>query len=49
MKKMVQFRNIVVHDYVRINPEIVVGILHQDVKDFNRFASEILANLRLNA
>lgn len=49
MKKMVQFRNIVVHDYARIDPEIVVGILHGDVKDFTRFASEILDNPLLNA
>ncbi len=42
MTKMVQFHNIVVHDYARIDPNIVVGILHRDMKDFTRFASEIL-------
>lgn len=41
MKKMVQFRNIVVHDYARIDPQIVVGILRRDVEDFRRFAKEI--------
>ena len=44
---MVQFRTIVVHDDARIDPEIVVGILHHGVKAFTRFASEILANPRL--
>ncbi len=47
MKKMAMFRNIVVHDYARIDPEIVVGILHRDVEDFNRFAAEILDYIEL--
>ena len=45
MTKMVQFRNIVVHDYARINPEIVIGILRRDVDDLKEFAAEILAFL----
>ena len=45
MRKMVQFRNIVVHDYARIDPEIVVGILHHDVEDLRGFAREILDRL----
>lgn len=47
MRKMTMFRNIVVHDYARIDPEIVVGILHRDVEDFNRFAAEILDYINL--
>lgn len=42
MTKMVRFRNIVVHDYARIDPEIVIGILHRDVDDLKKFAVEIL-------
>ena len=42
MVKMSKFRNIVVHDYARIDPEIVIGILKKDLKDFNVFAREIL-------
>ena len=42
MMKMVRFRNIVVHDYTRIDPEIVIGILHRDVDDLKKFAAEIL-------
>lgn len=39
---MSKFRNIVVHDYVRIDPEIVVGILRKNLVDLKRFAHEIL-------
>ena len=42
MVKMSKFRNIVVHDYARIDPEIVIGILKKDLNDFNMFAREIL-------
>ncbi len=42
MVKMSKFRNIVVHDYARIDPEIVIGILNKDVRDFTAFASEII-------
>ena len=42
MMKMAQFRNIVVHDYARIDPEIVIGILGHDVHDLKKFAAEIL-------
>jgi len=42
MVKMAMFRNIVVHDYARIDPEIVVGILKKNIRDFKYFAKEIL-------
>jgi len=42
MIKMARFRNIVVHDYARIDPEIVLGILKRDVGDFKHFAREII-------
>ncbi|MBI4774509.1 MAG: DUF86 domain-containing protein [Deltaproteobacteria bacterium] len=42
MVKMAKFRNIVVHDYTRIDPEIVVGILRDHLADFRRFAKEII-------
>ena len=42
MVKMSKFRNIVVHDYARIDPEIVIGILKKDLNDFNVFARELL-------
>ncbi len=39
---MSKFRNIVVHDYARIDPEIVVGILRKNLSDLKGFAREIL-------
>ncbi|MCK4729245.1 MAG: DUF86 domain-containing protein [Desulfobacterales bacterium] len=42
MVKMAGFRNIIVHDYARIEPEIVIGILKKDMGDFKEFAKEII-------
>jgi uncharacterized protein YutE (UPF0331/DUF86 family) len=42
MIKMARFRNIIVHDYARIDPEIVLGILKRDVNDLKHFAQEII-------
>jgi uncharacterized protein YutE (UPF0331/DUF86 family) len=42
MVKMAKFRNIVVHDYARIEPEVVMGILKKNLSDFNHFAREII-------
>ncbi len=42
MIKMAKFRNIVVHDYSRIDPEIVIGILKKNLGDFKHFAKEVL-------
>jgi len=36
-KKMAQFRNVIVHDYVRIDPEILHGILRRNIKDLRLF------------
>ena len=41
MVKMAKFRNIVVHDYARIDPEIVIGILSKNLRDLKSFAKEI--------
>lgn len=42
MIKMARFCNIIVHDYARIDPEIVLGILKRDVNDLKHFAQEII-------
>ncbi len=42
MVKIARFRNIIVHDYARIEPEIIIGILKKDVGDFKKFANEII-------
>ena len=44
-KKMAKFRNIVVHDYERIDPEIVVAILRNNLQDFEVFKSSVIAYL----
>ena len=41
MLKMAGFRNIIVHDYARVEAEIVIGILRRDLGDFRQFAQEI--------
>ena len=46
MTKMAKFRNIIVHDYARIEPEVVVGILHKNGADLKRFSKEILQYLK---
>lgn len=49
MIKMAKFRNIVVHDYARIEPEVVLGILRKDIGDFKKFAREIIGYLDTQA
>lgn len=46
MTKMAKFRNIIVHDYARIEPEVVVGILQKNVEDFKMFSREIIQHLQ---
>jgi len=45
MMKMAKFRNIIVHDYARIEPEIVIGILKKEIQDFKQFAQQIIRYL----
>ena len=42
--KMAQFRNIIVHDYARLDPEIIWGILKRDIEDLKLFMKEIKAH-----
>ncbi|WP_170290924.1 HepT-like ribonuclease domain-containing protein [Neomoorella glycerini] len=35
--KMAQFRNIIVHDYARLDAEIIWGILKRDLGDLKHF------------
>lgn len=42
MKKMAHFRNIVVHQYDKIDETIVVNILRQNLKDFLQYRDSIL-------
>ena len=41
LKKMAQFRNVIVHDYIRIQPEIVYAVLQKNLGDIILFAKTI--------
>ena len=45
-EKMARFRNIVVHDYERIDSEIVIGILRNNLEDFENFTASIIKYLK---
>mgnify|MGYP000471753607 CR=1 FL=1 len=45
-RKMDQFRNIVVHHYERVDPEILVDLVNNRLEDFEQFRREILAYAR---
>lgn len=40
--RMVGFRNILVHDYARLDPEILLRVLKVDVSDIERFRPAVL-------
>jgi len=42
MENISKFRNIIVHNYDRVAPEIVVGILRKDLDDFLGFKNLII-------
>lgn len=42
MKKMAQFRNIIVHHYDKVDETIVVNILKQNLKDFFEYRDSII-------
>jgi len=46
MQKMAGFRNLVVHDYARIDDALVYGILKRHLHDFERFADAVERYLR---
>jgi len=45
LEKMANFRNVVVHQYEKIDPSIVVSILHRNLGDFDRYKESILRYL----
>jgi uncharacterized protein YutE (UPF0331/DUF86 family) len=42
MVEMTGFRNVVVHEYTRIDAEVVIRILRKNLDDFGRFEAEAL-------
>jgi uncharacterized protein YutE (UPF0331/DUF86 family) len=45
LEKMAKFRNVVVHQYEKIDPEIVVSIVNKDLSDFPKYRDSITAYL----
>jgi uncharacterized protein YutE (UPF0331/DUF86 family) len=46
LRKMKAFRNILVHEYGRIDDELVYEILQNKLNDFDKFKCEILEGIR---
>lgn len=42
MERMAKFRNVIVHQYEKIDPAIVVSILHKNIPDFEKYKQAIL-------
>ncbi len=47
MVKMTGFRNVIAHDYAKINYEIVYDVLQNRLKDFEEFLKETKEKLRI--
>ena len=45
-EKIAKFRNIIVHDYEKIDAEIVLGILQKNLNDFEGFIEAIIDYLK---
>ena len=43
MVRMARFRNIIVHEYTRIDPDVVVDILRNRLEDLSRFHTAALS------
>jgi uncharacterized protein YutE (UPF0331/DUF86 family) len=41
MIRMSKFRNVIVHDYARVDPAIVVRILREHLEDFAQFKAAV--------
>ena len=41
MKGLIRFRNILVHNYLEVDPEIVYNNLRRNISDFTEFAEQI--------
>ena len=47
MDKMTKFRNVIVHQYEKVDPAIVVSILHNNLKDFESYKKAVIKYLSL--
>jgi len=46
LEKMAKFRNIIVHHYDKVDPDIVIEILKKDLKDFSAYKDAITKMLK---
>jgi uncharacterized protein YutE (UPF0331/DUF86 family) len=46
MEKMAKFRNILVHQYEKIEAEIIVGLLKRKLGDFDQFKKAVVGSLQ---
>lgn len=46
LKRMVGFRNLIVHDYARVDNRLVYAVLQEHISDFEVFAAAVDAYLR---
>jgi len=44
--KMSKFRNIIVHQYEKVDPEIVISILQRNIDDLKKFSDEIVTYMK---
>jgi len=48
LDRMTKFRNIVVHQYEKVDPTIVIGILRNNLGDFEKYKKAIIDYLRIS-
>jgi uncharacterized protein YutE (UPF0331/DUF86 family) len=46
LEKMAKFRNIIVHHYDKVDPNIVIAILKRDLKDFSAYKDAVTKMLK---
>lgn len=46
MENMAKFRNVIVHQYERVDPEIVISILTKHLSDFEHYRDSVVAYLK---
>jgi len=46
LEKMAKFRNLIVHHYDKVDPDIVIAILKKDLKDFSAYKDAITKILK---
>jgi len=43
LKKMIGLRNIAVHDYQKLNMDIVISVVRHHLSDFNEFCAQVVS------